>query len=78
MTTYLTSEIIQATSAYKRLPDLRKTFVTRKENRKLINDGLAICRNIGFENWSKSCGETFWNIGIVKELFEKETNNGNT
>jgi len=75
MNSYLTPEQIQATKAYKSLPSLRKTFVTRKENRKLINDGIAICRNIGFAEWSKSCGETFWNINIVKELFEKETKN---
>lgn len=72
MSTYLSPESIQRTKAYNSLPVMRKSFVTRKENRKAINDGLAICRNIGFESWSKASGETSWNISIVKELFEME------
>ncbi len=64
----LTPQEIQSTAAYKLLSDIRKTFVVKKENRKQIYDGITICRNIGFENWSKSCGYTSWNIAIVKEL----------
>lgn len=65
-------EKIEGTKIYKKLPPMKKTFTTKKANRVLINDGLAICRNIGFEIWSKSCGQNQINIDIVKELFEKE------
>lgn len=69
--------MIQGTEIYQQLPTIRKSFVTKKENRKIINDGIAICRNIGFEAWANTSGQTSWNIKIVKELFESETH-GNT
>lgn len=72
MSITMSSELIQKTKTYKKLTAIRKTFVTKKENRKIINDGLAICRNIGFAEWSKSCGLSNWNIEIVRELFDNE------
>lgn len=74
MNTFISPEKIQETKIFHELPAIRQSFVTRKENRKVINDGLAICRNIGFEAWANCSGQTSWNIKIVKELFETESN----
>lgn len=63
-----TPEQIQQTKTYNSLSSMRKEFVVKKNNRKMIDDGIAICRNIGFDTWSRSCGLTSWNVAIVEEL----------
>ena len=71
MSKTISSEAIQKTKTYKKLPPMRQTFVVKKSNREIINNGVAICRNIGFDEWAKTCGLSNWNIGIVEELLKK-------
>jgi len=73
MNTTISPEAIQKTKTFKKLPAIRQTFIVKKSNRETISNGVAICRNIGFEDWSKSCGLNPWNIEIVKELYELDT-----
>jgi len=68
----ISAEEIQETETFKSLPALRKSFIVKKENRREINDSIAICRNIGFDNWNNLSGLNNWNRSIVKELFGKE------
>ncbi len=69
--TTISSEAIQKTKTYKKLPPMRQNFVVKKSNREIINNGVAICRNIGFEEWAKTCGLSNWNVNIVEELLKK-------
>lgn len=66
----ISAEEIQETETFKSLPVLRKYFIVKKENRREINDSIAICRNIGFDNWNNLSGLNNWNRSIVKELFD--------
>lgn len=72
MNTTISPEAIQKTKTYKKLSPMRQIFIVKKSNREIISNGVAICRNIGFDEWSKSCGLNSWNVEIVKDLFEKE------
>lgn len=72
MSTTISPEAIQKTKTFKKLPPMRQTFIVKKSNREIISNGVAICRNIGFDEWSRSCGLNSWNVEIVRELFENE------
>lgn len=69
----ISSEQIQKTQTYSKMEKMRQTFVVKKENRKMINDAITICRNIGFEKWKQSTSFTSWNINIVEELLTNNT-----
>lgn len=60
---------IEATAAFQSVSDkFKQKLLTRTDNRKKIEHGVNVSRNIGFDTWEQNFNPTGINKTIVQQL----------
>ena len=67
MDNVITIEQIQSTNAYKKLNDIRKTFIVKRANRELVTNALIVYKGTGVIPGTIQG----YNVELVEELSKK-------
>jgi hypothetical protein len=66
----LSKKDIMATKTYKGLNKMMQVFAIKRNNLKIIEHGVNVAKNIGFDLWENQSNYNWYNKEIVKEIVE--------
>lgn len=66
-------KMIMETDVFKELDGMVQTMMLKKGNVEQIRHGVAVCKNIGFDQWERQTNATPRIKLIVKEIFIKQS-----